>query len=274
MNRDGPQRAASQSVERALSIPAVVLRAVYKSFGTNEVLCGFDLEVPAGQKVAIIGPSGSGKTTVLRLLMTLERPDSGAILVDGEPLGDVLENGQFRPARERDLRRIRGKIGMVFQHFNLFPHMSALGNVTEAPRRVLKLPKDEAEELAMQLLTMVGLREKAASYPRELSGGQQQRVAIARALAMRPKIMLFDEVTSALDPELVGEVLEVVRRLAHESGMTMLIVTHEMTFARDVSDRVVFMSGGFIVEDAEPSVIFSAPRSERTRAFLRAVLER
>ena len=249
-------------------------RQVRKSYGAVNVLDNLDLDIAEGEKVAIIGPSGSGKTTILRLLMTLERYESGTIEVGGELLGLRRQGDRLIPDTEAHLRQVRKQIGMVFQHFNLFPHMTALQNVIEAPIRVLRLSRAEAEARARDLFAMVGLQEKAASYPRHLSGGQQQRVAIARALAMRPRIMLFDEVTSALDPELVGEVLQVIRRLAKELGMTMLIVTHEMSFARDVADRIIFMEKGRIVEEGEPGVIFREPRSERTRAFLKAVLER
>jgi polar amino acid transport system ATP-binding protein len=257
-----------------MSEPAVRFRGVSKSFGQLLVLDKIDLEVAEGQKVAIIGPSGSGKTTILRLLMTLERYEAGTIEVFGDLLGLRRQGEDLVRDSESHIRQIRKQIGMVFQHFNLFPHMTALQNVIEAPMRVLGLSRAEAEGRARELFAMVGLQDKTDSFPRHLSGGQQQRVAIARALAMRPKIMLFDEVTSALDPELVGEVLLVIRRLAKESGMTMLIVTHEMSFARDVSDRVIFMEKGRIVEDGDPSVIFRNPTSERTRAFLKAVLER
>ncbi len=254
--------------------PILRLRGVSKSYGALRVLRDIDLDVAPLQRVAIIGPSGSGKTTLLRVVMTLERPEGGTIEVEGELLGHKRVGDRLVRDDERHLRQVRGKIGMVFQHFNLFPHMTALDNITEAPIQVLGLSREAARERALELLGMVGLEEKAQAYPRELSGGQQQRVAIARALAMRPKIMLFDEVTSALDPELVGEVLLVVRRLARESGMTMLIVTHEMSFAREISDRVIFMEDGRIVEDSRPEQIFTNPASERTRAFLRAVLER
>jgi polar amino acid transport system ATP-binding protein len=250
------------------------LSRVSKSYGAVQVLRDVDLEVPAGQRVALIGPSGSGKTTLLRVVMTLERPEHGTIEVDGELLGLKRQGGKLVKDDARHFRSVRGKIGMVFQHFNLFPHMTALGNIMEAPVRVRKLDKTAARERALELLAMVGLAAKADAYPRELSGGQQQRVAIARALAMAPKIMLFDEITSALDPELVGEVLAVVKKLAGESGMTMLIVTHEMGFAREVSDRVIFMEAGAIVEDGEPERIFRQPANQRTRAFLSAVLER
>ena len=264
----------AESRAESESAPIVRFRAVSKAFGDVHVMREVDLDIPAGQKVAIIGPSGSGKTTLLRLLMTLEKPDSGTIEVEGELLGLRRVDGRLVPDNPRHLRSVRSKITMVFQHFNLFPHMTALQNVTEAPIHVLGLPRAEAEERAVALLGQVGLAAKAGSYPRELSGGQRQRVAIARALAMRPKIMLFDEVTSALDPELVGEVLRVLRDLAHQSGMTMLIVTHEMRFAADVSDRVIFMDKGLIVEDERPDKIFTAPSHERTKTFLRAIIER
>ncbi|CAN5521069.1 ectoine/hydroxyectoine ABC transporter ATP-binding protein EhuA [soil metagenome] len=268
--------AAGQPVPVAAggAVPAVRFRGVSKSFGAVHVLRDVDLEVPAGQKLAIIGPSGSGKTTLLRLLMTLEQPERGSIEIDGELLGAERRDGQVVRDETRRIRDVRAKIGMVFQHFNLFPHMTALGNVMEGPVHVNKVDRTEAERAARDLLELVGLAVKADSYPRQLSGGQQQRVAIARALAMRPRVMLFDEVTSALDPELVGEVLRVVRDLAHQESMTMLIVTHEMAFAEDISDRVIFMDHGVIVEDAAPEVIFHSPVHERTKSFLRAVLER
>jgi polar amino acid transport system ATP-binding protein len=247
---------------------------VSKSFGTLDVLRSIDLSIPTGQKVAIIGRSGSGKTTLLRLLMTLERPTAGTIEIEGELLGLKRVNGRLIDDDPRHLRNVRGKIGMVFQQFNLFPRMTALQNVIEAPIHVQGASRKDAEARGRELLALVGLVPKADEYPRNLSGGQQQRVAIARALAMNPKIMLLDEITSALDPELVGEVLEVVRRLAREQSMTILIVTHEMTFARDISDRVLFMEDGAIAEDAPPSMIFTRPTNPRTQAFLRAVLER
>jgi polar amino acid transport system ATP-binding protein len=254
--------------------PAIRLTSVSKSYGELEVLRSIDLSVPAGQRLAIIGRSGSGKTTLLRLLMTLEHPDTGTIEVDGELLGVRKAGDRIVPDDPKHVRKVRGKIGMVFQQFNLFPRMTALQNIMEAPVHVLRVEKSVAEEQARELLGLVGLSEKAGEYPRTLSGGQQQRVAIARALAMRPRIMLFDEITSALDPELIGEVLNVVRKIARDTSMTMLIVTHEMTFARDVSDRVIFMDGGRIEEDAAPEIMFSNPASSRTRAFLRAILER
>jgi polar amino acid transport system ATP-binding protein len=254
--------------------PAVRFSNVSKAFGDLTVLNDVSFEIPASQKVAIIGPSGSGKTTLLRLLMTLERPDAGEIEIDGDLLGMRRVGDHLVPERGRTIRAVRGKIGMVFQHFNLFPHMTAIQNVMEGPVNVLHTPVAVARREAESLLGTVGLAEKADVHPRKLSGGQQQRVAIARALAMRPQVMLFDEVTSALDPELVGEVLDVIRRLAQERRMTMLIVTHEMYFAREVADRVIFMDAGRIVEDSSPDSIFSSPNNDRTKAFLKAVLER
>jgi len=246
---------------------------VTKSYGSLVVLDKLDLDIARGEKVAIIGPSGSGKTTVLRMLMTLERINGGVIFVDGEPLTSMERGGKLVPADARHLRRMRGKIGMVFQHFNLFPHMSALRNCMEAPCTVLGLSRAEAETRGRELLSMVGLGDKLDHYPSQLSGGQQQRVAIARALAMRPKVMLFDEVTSALDPELVGEVLSVIRKLGAEFDLTMLMVTHQMGFAKEFADRVCFFHGGRICEEGPPEKIFGAPENERTRQFLRAVLE-
>ncbi|MGH6948695.1 MAG: ectoine/hydroxyectoine ABC transporter ATP-binding protein EhuA [Kiloniellales bacterium] len=253
--------------------PMVRFESVTKSYGLLTVLDALNLEVAAGEKVAIIGPSGSGKTTVLRMLMTLERINAGVIHVDGEPLTHMERNGSLVSADDRHLRRMRAKIGMVFQHFNLFPHMTALKNCMEAPVTVLKLSKAEAQERARELLEMVGLGDKLGHFPSQLSGGQQQRVAIARALAMRPKVMLFDEVTSALDPELVGEVLNVVRRLGSEFDLTMLMVTHQMGFAKEFADRVCFFYGGKIAEQGPPQQLFGAPANERTRQFLSAVLE-
>jgi ABC-type polar amino acid transport system ATPase subunit len=232
-----------------------------KRFGSLQVLQEVDLHVDMNEVVAIIGPSGSGKSTLLRCINWLEVPDGGTITVDGETI-----------TPKSNLPRVRAKLGMVFQHFNLFPHMTALGNVIEAPMQVLDLPRPEAELWGHKMLRQVGLTEKAHVHPAKLSGGQKQRVAIARALAMRPKALLLDEVTSALDPELVGEVLVVLRRLAKE-GMTMVIVTHEMRFARDVADRVVFLDAGRLVEEGPPEQIFNAPRSERLRKFLHAVVD-
>ncbi len=257
---------------RDAAAPLFRVEKLHKRFGDLEVLTGIDLAVARGEVVSIIGASGSGKTTLLRCLNYLERPTSGRVWIDGEPLGERLApDGRFVPARSRDLDRMRASIGMVFQHFNLWPHKTVLGNVIEAPVHVLGLPKAEAVERAESLLAKVGLLDKRDEYPSRLSGGQRQRVAIARALAMQPKIMLFDEATSALDPELVGEVLEVMRALAAE-GMTMVVVTHEMGFCREVSDRVIFIDGGVIVEQGPPERIFDQPEMERTRQFLRKVI--
>ena len=232
--------------------PIVQFQGVTKSFGDLVVLDTFDLDVAPNEHISVIGPSGSGKSTLLRVLMTIERIDSGTIKVDGDYLWHMEREGRLVPANEAHLRKVRGKVGMVFQQFNLFPHMSALRNVTEAPIHVLGMNKEEATERAVELLKMVGLSDKMDSFPAQLSGGQQQRVAIARALAMRPKVMMFDEVTSALDPELVGEVLGVMRTLATEHALTMIIVTHQMGFAREISDRICFIEGGRIVEQGPP----------------------
>jgi len=254
-------------------MPMVRFEGVTKRYGPLTVLDHLDLDVKQGEKVAIIGPSGSGKTTVLRMLMTLEKIDDGVIYVEGEPLTHMERGGKLMLADKAHIRRVRGKIGMVFQSFNLFPHMTALQNCIEAPVTVLRMPRAEAIERAAGLLEMVGLAEKKNHYPSQLSGGQQQRVAIARALAMRPRIMLFDEVTSALDPELVGEVLQVIRKLASEHDLTMLMVTHQMGFAKEFADRVCFFYQGKICEQGPPKEFFSAPENERTRQFLNAVLE-
>ena len=252
--------------------PLVRIRQLYKRFGAVEVLRGIDLDVPERQVVSVIGSSGSGKSTLLRILMTLERPDAGQVEIAGESLYTVTRNGREQPAGEAHVRHVRRQIGMVFQQFNLFPHMDALHNVMEAPVHVLGLPQGEARRQAAGYLERVGLGDKLQAYPSELSGGQKQRVAIARALAMHPRLMLFDEITSALDPELVGGILDLLRELTAAHEITMLIVTHEMSFARGSSDRVLFLDGGVIVEDAEPAIMFTAPRQERTRAFLRSVL--
>ena len=236
---------------------------VTKRFGANTVLDGLDFTVASGKHVTLIGPSGSGKTTILRLLMTLTKPDEGTITVAGERLF---------PAREAELREARKKIGMVFQQFNLFPNMTVLRNITEAPVTVLGLPKEEAEQRAVELLELVGLADKADAYPTQLSGGQQQRVAIARALAMRPQVLLLDEVTSALDPELVAGVLDLLRDIARTTDITMLCVTHEMNFARDISDQVLMFDSGRVIESGPPERIFSDPEQDRTREFLSAVL--
>ncbi len=240
---------------------------IVKHFGSLTVLNGIDLSVRRGQVVVIIGPSGSGKTTLLRCINHLEKIDSGRIYIDGEMIGYREVNGHLVEDREAAIARIRSQIGFVFQRFNLFPHMTALQNVIEAPIHVLHQPKGEVIERAQALLAKVGLAEKAHVFPHKLSGGQQQRVAIARALAMNPKLMLFDEATSALDPELVGEVLRVMRQLAEE-GMTMVVVTHEMGFARDVADEVIFMDKSVIVEQGPPEQIFEHAENERTRTFL------
>jgi polar amino acid transport system ATP-binding protein len=246
---------------------------LHKSFGAVEVLKGINLEVEQGQTITIIGPSGSGKTTLLRCVNHLERPTSGHVYIEDRLIGERVVNGHHRPVGDRELARERTEIGMVFQRFNLFPHLTALENVTLGPLYVLHQPRKHAEDLGRALLEKVGLAHKATEYPERLSGGQQQRVAIARALAMHPKLLLFDEPTSALDPELIHEVLQVMRQLAVE-GRTMLVVTHEMQFAGDVSGRVIFMDQGEIVEDSPPQAMFSNPQHARTRAFLRQILER
>jgi polar amino acid transport system ATP-binding protein len=245
---------------------------VRKHFGPLQVLKGLSLEVAQKEVVCLIGPSGSGKSTFLRCVNHLEKIDGGRLYVDGELVGYRQDDGTVYELRENEIARKRAEIGMVFQRFNLFPHMTALGNVIEAPIRVKGLKKREAVEQGHHLLRRVGLEDKVDEYPARLSGGQQQRVAIARALAMQPKLMLFDEVTSALDPELVKEVLDVMRVLARE-GMTMIVVTHEMVFARDVGDRVVFMDDGVIVEEGPAKDVIESPKEERTKRFLGLVLE-
>jgi len=244
---------------------------VHKRFGRLEVLRGVDMDVARGEVVVLIGPSGSGKTTFLRCINHLERVDGGTIYVDGELVGYREKNGRLVEDREPEVARKRAAIGMVFQRFNLFPHLSALGNVVEAPLSVKKLSRREAGELGRELLGKVGLADKLDAYPSQLSGGQQQRVAIARALAMQPKLMLFDEATSALDPELVGEVLEVMKSLARE-GMTMIVVSHEMGFTREAADRIVFLDEGVIVEEGPPEEMFARPLQPRTQAFLSKIL--
>ena len=253
--------------------PMVRFAGVTKRYGPLTVLDALDLEVARNEKVAIIGPSGSGKSTLLRVLMTLDPLTDGLIEVEGEPLTHMRRNGALVPASERHVRDVRRKIGMVFQSFNLFPHMTALQNTIEAPLRVLGMSRRDADERGRELLSMVGLDDKCNHFPSQLSGGQQQRVAIARALAMRPKVMLFDEVTSALDPELCGEVLNVIRKLGREHDLTMLMVTHQMGFAKEFADRVCFFSQGKIIEQAPPQQFFAAPQHERTQQFLRAVRE-
>ncbi|MEU8914499.1 ectoine/hydroxyectoine ABC transporter ATP-binding protein EhuA [Streptomyces libani] len=245
---------------------------VTKRFGTNTVLDSLDFTVSSGKHVTLIGPSGSGKTTILRLLMTLLKPDEGTIKVGGEYLTHEEKGGKLVPAGEKHIREVRKNIGMVFQQFNLFPNMKVLRNITEAPVHVLGMGKDAAEERARELLDLVGLTEHLDKYPTQLSGGQQQRVAIARALAMRPQVLLLDEVTSALDPELVAGVLDVLRDIAHTTDITMLCVTHEMNFARDISDDVLMFDAGRVIESGSPEKIFTEPEHERTREFLSAVL--
>ncbi|MBY5571007.1 ectoine/hydroxyectoine ABC transporter ATP-binding protein EhuA [Rhizobium leguminosarum] len=252
--------------------PIIRIDNIVKKYGPLTVLDGLSMNVMPGEKLALIGPSGSGKTTILRILMTLETISGGNIEVDGEQLYHMPNGGGLVPADERHLHRMREKIGMVFQHFNLFPHKCVLDNVTLAPMLTKGIKRPQAEKRAMELLDMVGLADKAKSVPAQLSGGQKQRVAIARALALSPKIMLFDEVTSALDPELVEEVLNVMRRLASETDMTMLLVTHEMGFAHDFADRVLFFDRGKIVEEGKPGDIFRNPTQERTQTFLRKII--
>jgi len=243
-------------------------RDVHKSFGDVNVLKGIDLDISASEKVALIGPSGSGKTTIIRMLMTLDRPTSGTIEVNGSNLWHMEKNNELLPANEKHLREVRGDIGMVFQHFNLFPHMTVLKNCMTAPINVRKESKESAKQRSIEMLEKVGLGDKLDHYPSQLSGGQKQRVAMARALVMRPKIMLFDEVTSALDPELVGEVLEVIRDLAKEGEMAMILVTHEMDFALDIADRVLFLNDGVIEAEGPPSEILRNPKSKRLKDFL------
>ena len=253
--------------------PMVRFQNVTKRYGSLTVLDALDLDIQTNEMVSIIGPSGSGKTTVLRMLMTLELIDEGVIYVDGTPLTHMERGGQLVRANQSHLRKVRCDIGMCFQHFNLFPHMTALENCIEAPIQVLGMDRAEAETRAVELLGMVGLADKKHEHPIRLSGGQQQRVAIARALAMRPKVMLLDEVTSALDPEVIGEVLNVIRLLNSEHNLTMLMVTHQMGFAKEISDRVCFFYAGKIVEQGPPEQIFGDPQNDRTRQFLSAVLD-
>lgn len=247
----------------------VSIRNLHKNYGELQVLRGVDLDIAPGEVVCVIGPSGSGKTTMLRCVNFLETYQDGRIYVDGQLVGYREHDGQLKPAPEREIAKLRAETSMVFQQFNLFPHMTALRNVTFGPMKVRGVKKSVAEENARRLLARVGLADKADSYPSQLSGGQQQRVAIARALAMEPKVILFDEVTSALDPELVGEVLAVMTDLAESHGVTMIVVTHEMGFAREVADRIVFMDGGVVVEQGEPRKVLDHPESERLQTFLR-----
>lgn len=265
--------AAGEILSAIGGAPEVVVEAtgVEKWFGQLQVLKGVSLTVKRGEVVVIVGPSGSGKTTFIRCINHLEKIQKGRILVNGHLIGYRERNDRLIEDAERNIARQRREIGMVFQRFNLFPHLTALGNIIEAPVHVRGVPMAEAKETARALLARVGLADKAQSYPAQLSGGQQQRVAIARALAMRPTLMLFDEATSALDPEMIGEVLEVMKELAKE-GMTMIAVTHEMGFAREVADRVVMMDEGRIIEDTDPERFFTAPSSDRSKAFLARIL--
>ncbi|WP_077618428.1 ectoine/hydroxyectoine ABC transporter ATP-binding protein EhuA [Bacillus sinesaloumensis] len=248
--------------------PIVTYKDVTKSFGEVDVLKGINLDIAPAEKIALIGPSGSGKTTIIRLLMTLEEPTSGVIEVSGQNLWQMERKGELVRANEKHLRQIRGDIGMVFQHFNLFPHMTILENCMTGPIHVKGQSKEEARKLSIEMLEKVGLGDKLENYPNQLSGGQKQRVAMARALVMRPKVMLFDEVTSALDPELVGEVLEVIREIAEEGEMAMVLVTHEMDFARDVADRIIFLENGVISEQGTPEEVLENTESERLQQFL------
>lgn len=248
--------------------PIVQYKNIRKSFGDVDVLKGINLDIQPAEKVALIGPSGSGKTTIIRMLMTLEQPTAGTIEVNGNNLWQMERKGEWVTADEHHLRSIRGDIGMVFQHFNLFPHMTILENCMLAPIIVKKESKQDVRKTAKEMLGKVGLGDKIDLYPNQLSGGQKQRVAMARALMMRPKVMLFDEVTSALDPELVGEVLEVIRDLAKEGEMAMILVTHEMDFALDIADRVLFLNEGVIEEEGHPQEILVQPKSERLQEFL------
>lgn len=253
--------------------PIIKFDKVVKRFGDVTVLDELDFSVEKGEKVTIIGPSGSGKSTVLRILMTLETINDGVIYVAGQPLWHEYRGDQLVPASDRHMRTIRKQMGMVFQQFNLFPHMTVRRNITEAPIHVLGLSKAKAKRRAEKYLTLVGMLEHADKFPRQLSGGQQQRVAIARALAMHPSIMLFDEPTSALDPELVGEVLNVIQTLAGEHDLTMLLVTHEMQFAKQISDRVCFFDNGKIVEEGPPEQVLQEPKEARTKEFLQSFIE-
>ncbi|WP_238325008.1 amino acid ABC transporter ATP-binding protein [Paenarthrobacter nicotinovorans] len=270
--RTRPARPAAARATPAVTRGQVDIANVRKSFGATEVLKGVSLSVPPGGVAVIVGPSGSGKSTLLRTINHLEKVDGGYITIDGELVGYEVRGNKLHELREKDILKQRTHIGMVFQSFNLFPHLTALENVIEAPIVAQKRSKAEARKRGLELLDRVGLKDRADAYPRQLSGGQQQRVAIARALALDPKILLFDEPTSALDPELVNEVLDVIRELA-KSGTTLIVVTHEMGFARDVADTVVFMDQGQIVESGTPQDIFANPREERTRSFFSKVIE-
>ena len=264
---------SAQQTAPGQSRPMIEVEGLHKYFGDLHVLRGIDLSVAKGEVVCIIGPSGSGKSTLLRCINHLEEAQQGRIRIDGETAYRDEVGGAFRAHSNRAVAAVRAQVGMVFQHFNLFPHLTIIGNIIEAPVHVLRRSKAEATRRGLELLAQVGLADKADNYPEELSGGQQQRAAIARALAMDPKAMMFDEATSALDPELIAEVLAVMRDLAAR-GMTMLVVTHEMNFARQVASRVIFMDHGSIVEQGPPAEIFAAPKEQRTQEFLRTVLER
>lgn len=265
----GPARPRDVGAEAA--VPLVRIVDLRKRFGPTEVLRGVSIDVQRGEVVAIVGPSGSGKTTLLRCINFLERPSGGEIWIDGQRIGQAIRQGRLHDLSDREMAKERAEIGFVFQRFNLFPHLTAVENVALAPRKVRGVTREASLELAAAMLTKVGLAHKLADYPERLSGGQQQRVAIARVLAMQPKLILFDEPTSALDIELVGEVLRVMRQLAEE-GRTMLIVTHEIRFAGDVADRVIFMDEGQIVEQGPPETILKRPSHERTRSFLQKIL--
>jgi polar amino acid transport system ATP-binding protein len=267
-----PTKQESKNQPAALDEAKIRFKGVVKRFGDNTVLDELDFSVAKGDRVTLIGPSGSGKTTILRLLMTLEDVNGGVIYIDGEPLTHERRGSKLVPASEKHKRRVRTKIGMVFQQFNLFPNMTVIENITEAPIHVLGKSPAAARKRAKELLAQVGLEDKADAHPSELSGGQQQRVAIARALAMEPEILLLDEVTSSLDPEIVAEVLTILRDIADNSDITMLIVTHEMQFARDVSNRILMFDAGRIVEEDEPEAMFTHPEEARTQEFLKAVL--
>ncbi|GAA4956233.1 ectoine/hydroxyectoine ABC transporter ATP-binding protein EhuA [Yinghuangia aomiensis] len=271
MTETAAAEAADESKQPSTAI--VAFENVEKRFGDQTVLDNLCFDVAPGERVTLIGPSGSGKTTILRMLMTLTRPDNGIVRIDGEPLFHEQRGDRLVPASDKHVRALRSRITMVFQQFNLFPNMKVLRNVTEAPVRAHGVPKAEAEERAASLLELVGLRDKLDAYPAQLSGGQQQRVAIARALAVQPDILLLDEVTSALDPEIAAEVLDVLREVARTTDVTMLCVTHAMRFARDVSNRVLMFCDGKIVESGSPEQLFGDPRHERTRRFLKSVLE-
>lgn len=251
-----------------MSEPIIQYHNIHKSFDKIDVLNGINLHIQPSERIALIGPSGSGKTTLIRLLMTLEQPTMGTIIVNGENLWQMEKNNKLVPANEKHLQKIRGQIGMVFQHFNLFPHLTALENCMVALIQVQKKSKKTAKMIAVQMLERVGLKNHMNSYPNQLSGGQQQRVAIARALIMKPKVMLFDEVTSALDPELVDEVLQVIRDLAKTEDMAMLLVTHEMEFALDIADRIIFLDGGVIAEQGTPEEVLEQSNNKRLQAFL------